>query len=66
MKPPCDCIQKVNEKLEEQNAQLETAFDYTNSCAFLVIKTIKTIRHKRNKALPILPSYCPFCGKKYE
>ena len=67
----CNCIEEVNEKIKAtgRNTQLDIPFvwDKTGrvSEGRVAIKTRKLDDSKREKPLPILPTYCPFCGEAY-
>lgn len=61
---PCNCIEEVNKKLAERGDELDLSFDLMAGKSFLVLKTVR-LKGKRGKPLLMLPSFCPFCGKKY-
>jgi hypothetical protein len=66
----CDCIQRVDEKLAEQNLALDVTF--------LVMKEFKAMlsvsthwkdpskKPRGKKPASILVTFCPFCGTKVE
>ncbi len=59
----CKCIDKVNQKLVEYNAILETNLLAKPSRALISICKIAP----RGKKPPLMEaSYCPFCGEKYK
>ena len=65
----CECKKIVTEKMKE----LLKVEDGLLECELLSGKTYSNFRYgKRNnqgnltKTKPILHSYCPFCGEKYE
>lgn len=67
----CDCIQRIDEKLAEQNLALDVSFllgkDLSLSSTTLSVGThwkdsSKKIRGK--KPPTIVVTFCPFCGKR--
>ena len=67
-KSDCDCIEKINKKLKETRptANLRcTMFDVRPVMYYDYYETTKTGK-RRSKEGIFLPSYCPFCGKKYK
>jgi hypothetical protein len=67
----CDCITRVNKKLEDQNLALSVSFVFSNNISkatdMLSIATHWKDSSKKprgKKPTSILVSYCPFCGKK--
>jgi hypothetical protein len=62
----CDCIQKVNEKLKEFNTELDLLFYIDGSPNRVCLSTSKIIAHERGRAKTMGPTYCPFCGVKYD
>lgn len=68
----CDCIELINDKLEEANTNTVLDIPMTLSMSSDDIKadrTTVTTRKKdsmaRKKAQKVFASYCPFCGDKY-
>ena len=61
----CDCITTVNADLKQHNTML--VFTLLGNPSRTVIDTmqIETGRGKK-RALPVVASYCPFCGERYE
>lgn len=66
----CDCIDKVNKKLADQNIALDTSIvlgkDMGSADAVLTLSTHWKDRSKakRGKKPPTVPvTLCPFCGK---
>jgi predicted Zn-ribbon and HTH transcriptional regulator len=64
----CTCIEIVNEKLAERNTKLtqsivlrDNRMDMT-----LLVATEVIVKKRGQSALLMQPSYCPFCGAKYE
>lgn len=65
----CDCVSLVEEKIEEKlgvkcsadnleilSGRTFSNFSYEETCG----------KRKREKKIPVLHSYCPFCGKPYK
>ena len=69
----CDCIKETNEKLIENgiNTQLDIPFVFTREgnaiekTPRILIATCKADISKKEKAMKIRATYCPFCGEKY-
>lgn len=65
----CDCKERVNEKLKDRNTRLSVSFclssDLSEADAMLMIQTEKLDKQKRTRAMPVIPTFCPFCGVKY-
>lgn len=63
----CTCIEVVNARLKEHNAQILLPMFVSNgSTARPFIETTKLDEKKRGKPPSMLASYCPFCGAHYE
>ncbi len=67
----CDCIQRIDEKLAEQNYALDTSFLLSKNLSLTAVMlsvcthwkdSTKKIRGK--KPPTIIVTFCPFCGKK--
>lgn len=66
----CDCITRINEKLAEQNMELNTFIvGITSPQPYTTVgvstrwkDSTKKVRGK--KPTTILVTFCPFCGKK--
>jgi hypothetical protein len=62
----CDCIRKVEENLVTKCGEIEPQINYDLCTGRILLEcTARTPKGKR-KGKYIMPSYCPFCGKKYE
>lgn len=63
---PCDCIETVNAKLAEHNAQiLLPMFVLGGGPKRPFIETTKLDEKKRGKPPAMFATFCPFCGKPY-
>lgn len=69
----CNCIELVNQKLEEVGSNTVLLSDvYRNLETFEVtsirvkLQVQKRDSRSRNPLSFIKPSYCPICGKKYD
>ncbi len=67
----CDCVKQINQQLKDKNLRLEEWLmlneKMTNLSACIPIHTtfVDESKKKRgDKAIPIFPSHCPFCGEK--
>jgi hypothetical protein len=67
----CNCIEEVNRKIAAtgRNTELDIPFTWNRDGSVnaprVSIKTRKLDDVKREKPLPIIPTYCPFCGEAY-
>ena len=70
----CNCIKEVNEQLEKsgKNTILDIPVLCTRdgtkadlSANRVRVATKKRDDSKRQKAIPVIGAYCPFCGKAY-
>lgn len=64
----CDCITMINEKLVSRNTRLALTITLTKDLdAYPTIATEQIDKGRgRPKAVSMIPSFCPFCGVKYE
>jgi hypothetical protein len=65
----CDCISELNKQLAEkpEKAELEIAFNLAGQTYPYMSATYqkKSGRGFRTMHVVVVPTYCPFCGKKY-
>lgn len=62
----CNCIEKVNEKLKERNAMVNSSINLLNPSAAERV-AIQVLALQKSKSVPnLFATYCPFCGEKYE
>ena len=70
----CECVAKVNAQLAEHNTVLEevsvVSLRGPGMRSSLLIQTARlhsrTPAERRSKVKKVMPSYCPFCGKKID
>jgi hypothetical protein len=68
----CNCIIEMQKALEEsnKNTMLDIPITFSSNGQLkanrVMISTCKRDNSKREKPIKLLPSYCPFCGEKYE
>ena len=67
----CNCIEQANELLKESNAKIAQSIIWDSkentlriSGARVELEKINT--NKRKSLPPLMASFCPFCGQKYE
>ena len=65
----CDCIEKFDEKLADRNSKIQCSFWFPRNgeAAYttVFIPTEKINKRNRDKCA-VAPTYCPFCGIKYQ
>lgn len=63
----CNCLTKVNEKLAARNTRLVSTIVFTKPGGEYPLVCSEQIETGRGKAKEsaVLPTYCPFCGVKY-
>jgi hypothetical protein len=72
----CNCIDKIDEEIKDIHPNLidpqlsfNIVFDSKGKPKYyprIEILYKKTEKSKNYKSFPIVPIYCPFCGKKYD
>lgn len=63
----CTCIEDVNAKLAQRNTRLSLALVFSDPVGERLMITTEVIEKKRGaKACVMFPSFCPFCGEKYQ
>jgi len=65
----CDCIGGINGLLIQHNSKLVIAYNAFNEKmpdSMPTIMTEKIETKKKGKAQIVVPSYCPFCGVRYD
>jgi hypothetical protein len=62
----CHCLTEIDELLAEHNGRLSLTISFGTGGAYPTIMTEKIDKKKRGQTPVILPTYCPFCGLKYE
>ena len=60
----CECTTGINEKLKEKNLKLVLLFDLKGG-VWPSIELDRIDKKKRDKIIPLVPTFCPFCGVKY-
>ena len=62
----CNCIKEINERLKEQNAEMEVVFtDDGEGCDLRPWINLTKINNRKKAPAFITGPYCPFCGKRY-
>jgi hypothetical protein len=65
----CNCIEEMDAKLAELNTRLVTTFSFPVDAPSYTrprLATEKIETRKRVGPALALPSFCPFCGVRYE
>lgn len=66
----CECLTDFNERLKEHNTQIDVTFGFPRdgSPPFTrpTISTSKIEKRKRVGPVIAVPTFCPFCGDRYE
>jgi hypothetical protein len=67
MKPQCACIAEIDRELEPRGLTLDLKLQASLAqCQMFATPYIPTRSTRRGaKPVPVLVSYCPFCGKQY-
>jgi hypothetical protein len=64
-KKRCKCMDVMNKALAPRNAELDIAFNVYGD-VYPRLATCKINKRLRDKGPMVLPTFCPFCGVKYE
>ena len=64
----CSCIEEMNRLMAEKgsNTKLCITFNGMTGQGYPTIQTEKANKKRRERPALAIPSYCPFCGGKYE
>jgi hypothetical protein len=65
----CDCASNMNEMLVEKNTRLACAFRIVRGHLVAIptlLSTEKINRYGPQKLPLVVPTFCPFCGVKYD
>ena len=61
----CNCIAEMDAAMTEHNTVVNSsiAFGGSSPGLYVSVPTMKLDTSKRGKAITLIASYCPFCGK---
>lgn len=66
----CNCLSDFNERLKEHNTKIDVTFVIPRNGGpmrdFPKIETSKIETRKRVGPVIAVPTFCPFCGQRYE
>jgi hypothetical protein len=60
----CKCIDDSAADLAARNTKLVLAFNVQGRC-FPTLQVEKADKKSRTRPAMVVPTFCPFCGKKY-
>ena len=67
---PCTCLKEFNEQLREHNTEITVTFGIPRDGSPMYIRpkisTEKIETRKRVGPVLVVPTFCPFCGTRYE
>lgn len=62
----CGCVGKINKAAEKQGFELVTSFTLSGRVwPSLETRKVEGASPRAPKPPRLIPSFCPFCGKKY-
>ncbi len=65
----CKCMAEIDDHLKPHNTKLSVSFTITRDLsgmdALPMIMVEKIDTRKRQRVMNVVPTFCPFCGKKY-
>jgi hypothetical protein len=65
----CECLKQMDAKLADHNTKLQVTFGFGRDGSTWLLPLLGTEKiEKRNRKGPALaiPTFCPFCGDRYE
>lgn len=69
----CNCIHEINAMLAQRNTCLGLTFGFPPPGSTLtevsqrpILMTEKIVARKKGRAAIMVPTFCPFCGERYE
>lgn len=66
----CNCIKEMDERMREKNTRILVTFGLPRDGSPMFVRplvaTEKIETRKRGSACLAIPTYCPFCGVRYE